>query len=70
MNIHSDLKRILGISSEGRLTAQLHLSVLIPEVFKALTGADREIYFAGSKFKKWTKEEVCTASIPIDAKNR
>ena len=42
MNIGKDKEAILNIAREGALTAKLHASVLLPDVFGSLTEEDRE----------------------------
>ena len=58
MNISKDQDMILNISKEGAVTAKLHASVLFPDLFGHLTEDDRNIYFFGKQFKKWTKSRT------------
>ena len=58
MNIMQDQRKLLNIQEHGRITTALHASVLFPEVFGKLTNADREQFFEGRKFKKWTTSRL------------
>lgn len=55
MNISKDQDMLLNIAERGKATSELHASVLFPDVFGPLTAEDKEKYFSGLTFKKWTR---------------
>lgn len=51
LNIKQEQEKLLQIEEHGRLSAELHLSAVLPEVFGPLTASDRVKHFYGKKFK-------------------
>ena len=69
MNILKDQNSLLSIAEEGKQTAALHASVVLHECFGPLSQKDRDRFFSGKQFQRWTTSLYETERFAISLKN-